>query len=171
MRLTGRPRPREGANSERGSQPGSCWHTRVSSPDPDAGSVRKAITGFDLQETNRQKGPQVGQLLLQPPEGESDPFLATVPVPGRAVPVLRQQIGKSWAEDEAPRWKNASWNSDTVTAITPLKFDSPCFYCFYFIFLLAAAVCARLSLPLAVPLQTGQLGELEFELEVPRVAF
>lgn len=24
---------------------------------------------------------------------------------------------KSWAEDEAPRWKNASWNSDTVTAI------------------------------------------------------
>lgn len=77
MRLTGRPRPREGANSERGSQPGSCWHTRVSSPDPDAGSVRKAITGFDLQETDRQKGPQVGQLLLQPPEGESDPFLAT----------------------------------------------------------------------------------------------
>lgn len=60
MRLTGRLRPREGANSERGSQPGGFWHTRVSSPDPDAGSMQKVITGFDLQETDGQKGPGVG---------------------------------------------------------------------------------------------------------------
>lgn len=78
---------------------------------------------------------------------------------------------KSWAEDEAPRWKNASWNSDTVTAIAALQFDSPCFYWFYFIFVLTAAVCAQLLLPTAAPRQTGQLRELEFELEVPRVAF
>lgn len=34
MRLTGRLRPQKGANSERGSQLGGFWHTRVTSPDP-----------------------------------------------------------------------------------------------------------------------------------------
>lgn len=52
-----------------------------------------------------------------------------------------------------------------------LQFDSPCFYWFYFIFVLTAVVCAQLLLPTAVPRQTGQLRELEFELEVLRVAF